>query len=441
MRSDYLISLNCLKGSGWEVTASAADRRGRLVLQLSRDYEVGPCPSCGIKATNNGSRKRALWAPPWDRHDGFPVPIALILRIRQYKCTGNDTHFWDQPIDDLPSGRIAEELKGYILDHAFRTPFLTLKKWTAVGDKTIRRLFLEYVDELDRVRVIATPEKLAIHRGMPLVPNYTVVVNLEADAIVDILEDQEAETLRAFLASTFNVEDVKIVCVDPNADYRKVIRATLPNAQIVVPVNIVRETANREFRGLMTKWRRGVALHEEVIQAISVASDTNDLSDLSANLSASLPNQHPLVQVCALWHRFSSIWDAADQASGRSLARRWRKDLGDFDADLPELVEVMGCDEDELYTEYNFSAEISDYLKEIRADMLEIIGAGRGYDYKVFRGKLLYSKNTLVRWTPYEVEEDVFGLILDLPVIEKLKRPICGASLPAVLEEIRSGYF
>jgi transposase len=441
MRADYLVSLNCLKGNGWEVTASAADRRGRLVLQLSREYEVGLCPRCGEKAMNNGFRLRTLWGPPWDRRDGSPIPIGLILRIQQYQCLGDEAHFWAQPTDDLPTGRITEALKDYILDHAFRTPFLTLKKWTGVGDKTVRRLFLEYIDELDRVRVLATPEKLAIHRQIPPVPNYTVVMNLEGEAIADVLEDQQAETLRAFLSSTFNVEDVKVVCIDPNADYRKVIRATLPSAQIVVPVNIVREIANREFRALMAKLGRVVTLHADVIQEIAVVSDTNDLSHLSANLGATLLSHHPLMKVCTLWHRFFSIWDAHDVASARKMARSWRKDLGDFDVDLPELVEVMGCDEDELYTEYNLSVEISNYLKDVRAEIIEIMGAGRGYDFKVFRGKLLYSKDTLVRWPSYQVEEDVFGLILDLPVIEKLKHPICGVSLAAVIEDIRSGHF
>ena len=101
----------------------------------------------------------------------------------------------------------------------------------------------------------------------------------------------------------------------------------------------------------------------------------------------------------------------------------------------------MGWDEDELYTEHNFSPETTDFLKAIKADLQKISEAGRGYDFEVFRGKALYCNETLVR-SIVQPEERVFGLILEEPTINIVRRStICGASIEGLIESIERGYF
>lgn len=443
MTTHSLIPINCLEDSGWRAGKCSADRDGALVIEVSRDHEVGPCPECGAKAANNGFRTRELWGAPWEREPEVTIPIRLTLQIQEYCCIGTPVHYWAQPIDDVPRGRVTNELRVYIQEHAFRTPFLTLEKWTGIGDKTVRKYFLEYIADLDRHRVLETPEHMAIHRRGSVGACFLVLVNLLEDTVIEVLENDKPETLRKFLSSNFKLHEIETVCIDANEAYREVVKSLMPKAQVVLPIAILREVANGAFRKLLSKLGRGLSVRQrKSIERVALDVESEGIRELLQLLKSSRLKDSPIQAAGTLWFHFSLIWEATNHATAMMQARKWRKTVGQFEDDLDELIDLMGWDEDELYTEYNFSAEMVDYLKNTWSDLQEIIEAGRGYDHPVLRGKMLYYKETLVSAVPDDAEQRVVGLILDEPVIAKIKRfPIRGASISGLLDNVREGYF
>jgi len=197
--------------------------------------------------------------------------VGIEVHRMRYKCRECGQTFYEPlPCTDDKRG-CTKRLIEYIEKQSLKRTFVSLSDEIGLNEKTIRNIFRDYVNRLEKNVRFQTPQWLGIDEIYIISPR-CLITNIQDNTIIDILPDRNKPTVIAYLQSLPDRQRIRYVAMDMWRPYRDAVRIVLPQAQVVVDKfhvvkmsNYALETVRKSVReGLSPKERRTL-MHEGFI--------------------------------------------------------------------------------------------------------------------------------------------------------------------------------
>lgn len=375
---------------GWEVIEHREEAKAYYLLAKYTEPEGFICPECGTigEYILFGTRQFEYVDIP-----SLGKQLHIIALRQRRRCTAcGATRF--QTLHHMhPRHMMTLRLVEWIRNEAFGHTFTELAVKVGITEATIRRIFGEYVVELEAEHERYTPEYLGIdelyigkvYRGV-----ITDVLNRKP---IELLRQRTKPTLVRFLNS-LDKSRVKVVTMDMSGSYRPVVREVLPHARIVVDKFHVLQMANKA----MERVRKATHAELEKNQRRQLKHDRRILLMRRVQLNESdvlildswLKNFENLGLAYQAKEAFAEIWNAPYRMRAEALYDQWVDELPE--AIVPafsELMTSMRNWREEVFSYFDIGLTNA-YTESVNAIMKEFNRRGRGYSFEVLRAKLLF---------------------------------------------------
>lgn len=205
------------------------------------------CPNCG-------SSNKRIKASFWREIKSIPLqkrPVVLRIRCHKYHCKECGRYFntrmngirkWSRSTEPLKNNVFQACSRGYSnCDAAYEN---------GVSVATVERFYHQIVlQKVSHYKNRTCPRVIGIdeHRFSKKVGFVTTFCNLEKHSVFDVAPGRSEADLLPFLRSLKGRKEVKVVCMDMHAPYRKMVKKWFPNAQIVTDRFHVIRLINHHF--------------------------------------------------------------------------------------------------------------------------------------------------------------------------------------------------
>lgn len=378
----------------WAVT-KVNETPGQYVVEAT--YTVPPegCTHCGSVGNvhKHGTRQQEIIDLP---SHGNRVRIAL-TRTRHW-CKDCGKTFL-QPLPDVAdSGSMTKRCVAYIERQSVKHTFAHVAGEVGVDEKTVRNLFNDYVDWLDKTLTFETPEILGIDELYLLGKPRCITTNIRQRTIIGLLEDRNKPTVHQYLFWLPDKPKIRVVTMDMWKPYRDAVGAILPDAAVVVDkFHIVRtatqalESVRRGLRDTMTATKRREVMRSRFLLLKRAHQLTDDERAKVEEWTATLPT---LGAAYRLKEGYYGVFDLKDRAAAEEAYRKWELDIPD--AMRPAFKDVTTAMRNWHKEVFNyFDHGVTNATTEALNGLSKIINrTGRGYSFKAVRAKMLYGRNT-----------------------------------------------
>lgn len=233
------------------------ERRGRTeyIFECRLATASSTCPTCACPGKPRGTTSRMLIHSPLATH-----PTGLLLRLRQYTCTGCGRYWREQPGSLLPhpaskltAGAVTWSLAAVVLDsmsiHAVSRNLGAA--WNTVNTAVLQAGYKHLISDshrFDGVSVIGVDEHCWRHKG-PWTSRYvTVIIDLTPRSsggparLLDMVDGRSKEVFKTWLATQTEAfrRNVKVVAMDGFTGYKTAaVEALGPVATVMDPFHVV----------------------------------------------------------------------------------------------------------------------------------------------------------------------------------------------------------
>ncbi len=417
-------------------------------ITIHATYEVKPahCPKCNQLAFNDRYGTVELEfvdQPIRAKH------VTIVVQRQKYRCT-HCKKVYRQPLGGMSMvHRATERLVIYVAQQAILRTFTAVAQEVGLDERTVRRIFDEYVGYLTRSGLFATPTVLGIDEVYLVRKPRAVFTNISQGTIYDILPNRRKDTIYARLMQIPNKEMVRAVCMDMWAPYRWAVRTIFPDVPIIIDkFHVVRmatdamERVRKTVRAsLKARERRALRYDRKFL-----LKRNKDLDARQQLMVSMWTKNYPLLgEAYRLKEAFYHIYDvAANDAHARLMYRAWESQIT---PQLKPFFKIM------LRAMRNWDKEIFEYFNhrftnaftEATNGLIKMTNRnGRGYSFKVLRAKMLYNPYLFVTRTPsrrgkpltefggdlHEIE--VFGPPLEVLIVWLQQGVLAGAPEEAI---------
>lgn len=329
--------------------------------------------------------------------------VALKITRTKYKCMECNSIFV-QPLDSVPEGgRMTHRLRNYIAEQAKHRSFVNIKRELSISDVTIREIFIHEIHKLPQYYEFETPEVVSIdeifieregkHRKQP----WAVIFNQKEKTIIDMLPNRNKSTIVAFFKGFKNPENVKVVTTDMWETYKNATYESFPNAVVIIDkfhvvkvVNKALEDYRKSFKGALSN-KRHKALKKDRFLLLSRPKKLGFTGKIFRD--AILSEFPELRTAYNLKEQFYDIYEALTYEEAVKRYDKWIENIPDnfnvYDGVINTVnnwfVEIFNYFSHGRYT----NAIAEGFNSVIRKKSYE----GAGYDFEVFRAKIIYCIN------------------------------------------------
>ena len=417
-------------------------------------YLPTACPECGSsRLYGHGTHEQSFRDTPIH---GKTVEIKV--NRRRYRCQGCGKTLFD-PIPDLDGKRFATtRLVAYVRTACFRETFAAVARRVAMDEKTVRQIFADHVDELRTTIRFVTPRFLGIDE-IKIIGDYrAMITNIEHQTLFDMLESRRKPDLLAYFKLLRDRDRVEWVAMDMYHVYRQVVRATLPDARIVVDRFHIQRMANDALEKLRKRLRKTLPERQRLKlkdERFLLLKRQHNLKPQSmATLLEWLRRFPELSEAHALKEGFMAIWDHEDRSAAEDAFTRWLGNVTpDMKAVFKDLLSAMANWYDEIFA--YFEQPITNaYTEAVNGLAKGMNRMGRGYSFDVIRARMLYDPKARKAGSVQVLEpapdpgEDT-GTFMRYTTSRDLSRPVrmrrrtieYGAHIPTLVELLNTGHF
>ena len=205
------------------------------------------CPECG-------SLEKRIKASFWREIKSIPLqghPVILLVYCHKYHCKRCGRYFNTRMSGIKKWSRSTETLKHNVFNacrKGYSNKDAALEGGISVA--TVERFYHQMVlQKISHQKNRPCPRIIGIdeHRFSRRVGFVTTFCNLEKHSVFDIAPGRSEAELLTFLKSLQGRKEVKVVCMDMHAPYRKMVRRWFPNAKIVTDRFHVIKLINHHF--------------------------------------------------------------------------------------------------------------------------------------------------------------------------------------------------
>jgi transposase len=248
-----------------------------LIAENEHDFQIqvetysppSACPHCGYVANLYKHDNREQLCMDLPIHG---KRVGLLIKRQRYRCRECNQTFWerlDHTIDEKRS--CTKRLLSYIEKQSLKRTFVSISEDVGMDERTIRNIFGDYTNHLEKTISFETPNWLGIDEIHIIKPR-CVITNIEERTLVNLLPNRNKETVITYLSRLPNKGHIQYVTMDMWQPYKDAVKATLPKATIIVDkFHVVRmanqslETVRKQLReDLSPKQRRGL-MHDRFI--------------------------------------------------------------------------------------------------------------------------------------------------------------------------------
>lgn len=367
---------------------------GNLLYDLIPIIESNICPLCGGEGKKNGKyRPRKVRDLP----QSFSQ-VGLQIHSHRFLCKdcGNSWVNEYQSVDN--NSQLTNRLRDYIRHKSLQMPFKTLADELSLSDATIKRVFDDFIRELETQNVLYPPEVLGIDENH-LLGNYRAIfVDVKERVLIDMLPKRSKKSIVNFLKSIPDNHNIQVVTMDMWKPYRNAVHEVLPNAVIVIDkFHVIKEVQNtleiirRNLKNQIDKSERKYLRNNKFL----LLTDREKLNKSQEQKLAALFERFP--QFKRPYHMKEMIRDIYHQPT-KADAERWYFNIKGL------LSDYEGADEffDVCKTVDNWYDEIFNYFdyqytnaitESINRQINEISSQGRGYSFEILRAKAVFIRN------------------------------------------------
>ena len=232
----------------------------RYVVKAEGLAPVATCPLCKVgRLHGHGSQEQSFQDTPT-----HGKPVVVFIQRRRFRCIScNKTLF--EPVADLDSKRQATaRLVRYIREQSFTKTFAALAREVDLDEKTIRHVFDDFIEEFEtRVR-FRTPRILGIDE-LKIIGQYrAMITNIERKTVFDLRPSRAKADLLPYFRNLRDKDTIEWVAMDMYHVYKQVVRATLPQARIVVDRFHIQRMANDALEKLRKRIRKDLPARQRL---------------------------------------------------------------------------------------------------------------------------------------------------------------------------------
>ncbi|TAK51334.1 MAG: ISL3 family transposase [Gammaproteobacteria bacterium] len=371
-------------------TLEVLSSEDRYVVKAEGVLSWTTCPLCRKgRLHGHGSQEQSFQDTP-----SHGKPVEVFIQRRRYRCTGCGKTLFE-PVADFDGKRQATaRLVRYIREQSFTKTFAALAREVALDEKTIRHVFDDFVEEIERTVKFRTPRILGIDE-LKIIGQYrAMITNVERKTVFDLRPSRAKADLLPYFRNLRDKDTIEWVAMDMYAVYKQVVRATLPQARIVVDRFHIQRMANDALEKLRKQIRKGMPARQRLKlkdERFLLLKRQHDLAAADMQRAMAWFSQFPeLGEAHALKEGFLSIWDHKTRADAEAACAKW---LGNIPSELAgtfkELTTAVHNWHDEIfaYFEQPITNAYTESVNRLAKDMNRM---GRGYSFEVIRARMLY---------------------------------------------------
>lgn len=321
--------------------------------------------------------------------------VGIYIDLKRYRCQSCTKTFFEPLPDVADTRQMTERLVKWIGQQSLKRTFLAVAEETGVDEKTIRNIFRDHINELEKTVCFETPKWMGIDE-IHLIKPRGVITDVQNNTIVELLPNRNKETIIKFLSQLEGREDIHYVAMDMWLPYRDAVELVLPQAIIVVDkfhvvkmANEAMEKVRKSLReSLSPKQRRGL-MHDRFV-LLKRESELTDKETLL--LSGWVRNYPDLGLAHQLKEEFFKIYDSKSAAEALARFAAW---------DIAVTHEVRDAFADLIRAWRNWQPYIVSYFDHpitnaYTESLNSLIGVmdrlGRGYSFEALRAKILFTE-------------------------------------------------
>lgn len=335
--------------------------------------------------------------------------VAIHVDRQRFRCTScGKTSF--EPLPDVDENRfMTKRLIPYLQRRSMNQTFLSLAEEVGIHERTVRRIFHAYAQELEQTTHFTTPRIMGMDELHVIHQARGIITNIEAATVVEFLPDRKKQTIIRYLSNLENRKNIEIVCIDMWQPYREAVWQVLPDATIIVDkfhavkmANEALEVVRKAVRAQLDEKQRRTLMHDRFL----LLRRRSELQPKDVLILESWTKNFPtLGKAYELKEAFFEIWNAQNKAEAHERYFAWQDritpELSSIFTPLALTVEEWG-DEIFAYFDHRFTNAYTESLNGLTRVANRL---GRGYSFGVLRARLLYGIGQHPRRKPKKAAE------------------------------------
>lgn len=375
------------------------EKQHLFLIHASAAVDPSHCPHCnGTHFVRFGRREQMIKDLPIHGKQ-----VCIYFDTRRFLCRECKKTFLEQFPDFHADRNMTTRLVTWIGKQSVSRTYASLAEETGVVEGTIRNIFHDYVQDLERSMHFETPKILGIN-PIHLIKQRTVITNIEKNTIIDILPDRSHADIVAFLSRLPVQAGIEYVSMDMSAPCKTAVEEALPQAIIAIDKSHVVRMANVALEQVRMDMRKQLPMAKKrgLVQDRSILMKrSHELTESDVLVLNAWATNFPAIgEAYRLKESFHDIFDAKSKEEADAAYKGWLKKIP---RDMSGYYEVMveGFKNWKPYILNYFSHPVAKEHADAHAEALDslyqVLGnLGRGYSFEAIRAKLVFSQGTHV---------------------------------------------
>ena len=324
--------------------------------------------------------------------------VGIYVDARRFKCKSCGKTFMEHLPEVNGNRWMTERLVKWIGQRSMTNTFTGIAEEIGVTEGTIRNVFSDYVNELERTVRFETPKWMGIDEIHIIKKPRAVISNLQNNTAVNLLPNRNKKTIATYLSNLKDKDTIQYVAMDMWRPYREAVNEVIPDAKVVVDkfhvvrmANVAMESVRKSLRTeLSPKQRRGL-MHDRFV----LLRRQSQLTDQeSFNLDGWTKNYPLLGEAYRLKEEFFNIYQAPSKQQAQMLYEQWLKSIPAELRGHYEPIITAWSNWQPFILEY-FNHPITNAYTESLNSLIRVLNRlGRGYSFEALRAKILFSRGS-----------------------------------------------
>lgn len=200
------------------------------VIRLHAQAQFIPeaCPHCGARQpTKYGIRSQMLQDIPRRKKR-----LEILIKAHRLKCSNKATcgKIYSQPLPGMSAKhQMTARLYRWIGEQARARTFLDIARELDIAESTVRMVFSDCIDDIQKQVRINTPEVLALV-PLPMATGRVAAINTRSRTLVGLIGSDTPTRVKAYLQGLHRPENVRAVSISFSRASLQAVQNALPNA-------------------------------------------------------------------------------------------------------------------------------------------------------------------------------------------------------------------
>lgn len=383
--------MNILNLSAWQVLEVIENGHDYLV-SAEPLHQTDKCQSCyGKELYKHGIREQIYMHLPM-----HGKRVGIKANVQRFQCRKCQKVFQQNLPDIHDDYRATKQLVIYIQQQSLRKTFVEIANEVGFDETTIRKIFRNYSQELERSNQFMTPKWLGIDEIHIRRTPRLILTNIAEQTIYDLYPSRKQEKVAKYLSNIPNKETIQLVAMDMWLPYKNAVKAILPKAKIIIDKFHVVRMANKAVDDYRKSLSSNLSQTERRAMMRSRYILLKRKKDLSEEDKFQLDIWTSNLAMLGLAHElkesFYKIYEAKDRHEAARRFWDWQLSVPkELEATFNDLIRAVKNWESEIFNYFDHRITNA-FTESINSVIRKHESAGRGYSFEAVRTKILYTQ-------------------------------------------------